>query len=307
MRTVSIAVLTYRRPDELVRCLQSIAQALAVPLPVPWQVVEVLVVDNDPDVSAHGQNDRLKSVDGLPSLRYVRERHSGVAPARNRALDEARGSTLVFIDDDEVADLGWPHGILQTMTETGAAMVGGPVSTRFTVEPPLWITRGRFFERDDPPHQGRPKWLRSGNLAIDLNQIRAVDLRFDHRYRHGEDLAFSMQGLKKGLELRWSSHGSVTEFVGPERMSRQWRVQRERLSHRAWTMTTLHLQHSPLVAVPILLRGLHLLLRGTVRVVAGVATGRTHKTVAGLSDGAALVGRIEAVADQYRSPPSASG
>jgi glycosyltransferase involved in cell wall biosynthesis len=301
MSTLSIAVLTLRRPDEVLRCLESIARSLAVPLPEPWQLVEVLIVDNDPDGSARDVVTRPEAGHGLPPVRYIHEACGGVAPARNRALDEARGSTLVFIDDDEVADPGWPHGILETMTQTGAAMVGGPVLTRFTVDPPGWITDGRFFDRENRAHRSRSRWLRSGNVAIDLDQIQSVDLRFDPKYRHGEDAAFSMEGAKKGLDLRWSAHGSVTEFVGPERLSMRWRMQRERISHRAWATTTMDLQHSLPAAVKILVRGVQLLLRGVIRVVGGVATGRTHLTVAGLSDGAALVGRVEAVVDHVRS------
>lgn len=306
MPTVSIAVLTFRRPDEVIRCLESIAQSLAAPLPTPWQVEEILVIDNDPHGSARDVAGRLATGYRLPPVRYVHEARSGVAWARNRALDEARGSTLVFIDDDEVAEPGWPHGLLNTMAETGAAMVGGPVLTRFTVEPPGWITEGRFFERRNPPHRGRTHWLRSGNVAIDLDQVRSVDLRFDPKYRHGEDAAFSMEGANRGLDLRWSSLGSVTEFVGPDRLSVRWRVQRDRISHRAWATTTLDLQRSVPAAVSVLLRGVQLLLRGAIRVAGGVATGRTHTTVAGLCDGVAIVGRIEAVVDHFRPPRTTS-
>lgn len=307
MSTVSIAVLTFRRPDQVIRCLESVACSLTVPLPDPWQLVEVLIIDNDPAGSACEVIQRLETADDLLPVRYVHEARGGVACARNRALDEARGSTLVFIDDDEVADAGWPHGILKTMAETGAAMVGGPVLTRFTVEPPGWIIEGRFFEREDLPHGSRSHWLRSGNVAIDLDQVRSVGLRFDPKYRHGEDAAFSMEGAKRGLDLRWSSHGSVTEFVGPERLSMRWRIERDRISHRAWATTMLDLQRSVPAAAKILLRGVQLLLRGAIRVAGGVATGRTHTTVAGLSDGVALVARIEAVVDHFRPPRTPSG
>lgn len=305
MSTVTLAVLTYRRPAEVVRCLRSINDALCIPLPSPWRIAETMVIDNDPGASARATIESLRanqagSLSALGPILYLHEERSGVAWARNRALDEANGSTLVFIDDDETAEDGWPHGLLETMSATGAAMVGGPVLTEFEVEPPQWITAGRFFERQDPEHASSTHWLRSGNLAIDLKQIRTIDLRFDPRYQHGEDAAFSMEGARQGLDLRWSANGSVTESVGPERLSARWRIRRERISHQAWSTTLLDLDPGPKTTIRILARSAHLVARGLCRILAGSTTGNRARAVAGVSDWAAVVGRIQAVASYLR-------
>ncbi len=239
-RTVSIGILTYKRLDGVRNCVASVRQQLEQPLPEPWRIHEVLVIDNDPDRSARETVAALAEA-GPPPIRYVSETSPGIASARRRALSESSSDVLVFIDDDEVAEPGWPHQLLALMAETGAAMVGGPVLSEFTTPPPEWILAGGFFERDDPPHGAEQEWLRSGNLAIDLRQIKSQDLTFDPRYAQGEDSAFTRLARSKGLKLVWSSGGAITEKVGPTRYEVGWRLKREYLSHRSWTRSSLDL------------------------------------------------------------------
>ena len=97
--TVLIAVLTYRRPDDLAALLpQLIQQASGA-----GRDTSVLVVDNDPAASA-----RAACTGYHPAVRYVHEPRPGIAAARSRALREAgRHDVLIFIDDDERPSGPW--------------------------------------------------------------------------------------------------------------------------------------------------------------------------------------------------------
>ena len=304
--TASIGILTYRRPRSLARCLDGVLAALNEESDLTWSIAEVLVVDNDPAGSARSTVlGAARKADTAAPVRYVHEPLPGVANARNRALSEARGDVLVFIDDDEIPASSWPTGLLAVLHETGAAMVGGPVHTEFTSPPPRWVTEGRFFERDEPPHLSLQTWLRSGNLAIDLDQVKAAGIRFDPRYRQGEDSAFTRTARAAGLQLRWSSNGAITEFVDAERFSPRWRWRREYVSHRAWTRSSLDIAAgSPDRVVARGRAALVALVRaaqGGSQVIVGLSTANAARRIEGLANLAGAAGRmVEIVA--YRRP-----
>ena len=115
--TVTVAVCTRDRPDDLVLCLDSIERARR-----SWPgEAEVLVVDNAPPDDATREVVRQR-----PGVRYVREPLAGLDVARNRALAEARGQWLAFVDDDVRVDEGWLAGLAAARSEhpDAAAVVG---------------------------------------------------------------------------------------------------------------------------------------------------------------------------------------
>src|SRR3954452_22432114 len=95
----TVAVCTRERPDDLARCLEALAA-------MPDDGQECLVVDNRPATDV-----TREIVARFPGVRYVREDRRGLDAARNRALREARGEVVAFIDDDAVADRGWLRAI----------------------------------------------------------------------------------------------------------------------------------------------------------------------------------------------------
>src|SRR5689334_13154573 len=109
MSGVTIAVLTYRRPDDLAAILPMLVeQALRAPIPA-----RVLVIDNDPGGGARAHLETL--IAGGQPIRYVHEPEPGIAAARNRAIDETLDADLlVFIDDDERPVDGWLQALLDT-------------------------------------------------------------------------------------------------------------------------------------------------------------------------------------------------
>ena len=130
---VTVAVCTRARVDLLADCLRSV---LAV-RPDEGSF-EVLVIDNDPPDDA---TERL--VRSLPGVRYAREPLPGLDFARNRALAEAGGELVAFLDDDVVVDRGWLDGLEEALAENpDAAAVTG------LVLPAELVTRAQIlFER----------------------------------------------------------------------------------------------------------------------------------------------------------------
>ncbi|MEG3904683.1 glycosyltransferase [Microcoleus sp. B4-C5] len=108
---LTVAICTKDRPDNLARCLQHLLK-LQTPISGEKLYFEVLVVDNAPS------DERTKKlVDSLPGVRYAREPKPGLDFARNRALQEANGELLAFLDDDVTPDRQWLKGLREAWAE----------------------------------------------------------------------------------------------------------------------------------------------------------------------------------------------
>lgn len=97
--SATVAICTRDRPDDLQRCLEGISRLR------PGDH-EVLVIDNAPS------DDRSMEVAKRFPVRYVREDRPGLDHARNRAVAEARGEVIAYIDDDATPDRDWLYELL---------------------------------------------------------------------------------------------------------------------------------------------------------------------------------------------------
>ena len=129
--TVTAAVCTRDRPEQLARALASLAAQTAPP-------EEVLVVHNAP---ADERAERLVA-ERFPTVRSLREPVPGLDFARNRALRSASSEVVSFLDDDAVADPGWCAAVRRAFA---AAPAAGAVTGR--IAPLALETAGqRVFE-----------------------------------------------------------------------------------------------------------------------------------------------------------------
>ncbi|MER3435136.1 MAG: hypothetical protein C4288_17400 [Leptolyngbya sp. ERB_1_1] len=102
--SLTVAICTKDRPDQVARCLNSLLKL--------QQAFEIVVVDNAPS------DDRTqKLVTALPTVRYVQEPKPGLNFARNRALEAANTELLAFLDDDVVVDRLWLEGLITAWAE----------------------------------------------------------------------------------------------------------------------------------------------------------------------------------------------
>lgn len=109
--SLTVAICTKDRTENLARCLKSLLK-LQTPASEDSLRFEILVVDNDPS------DERTKElVTSLPEVQYIREPKPGLDFARNRAMQEATGKLLAFIDDDVVVDCKWLDGLMEAWAE----------------------------------------------------------------------------------------------------------------------------------------------------------------------------------------------
>jgi O-antigen biosynthesis protein len=96
---VSVIVPTYRRPDDLMRCVDSI-------LATGYPRLEVIVVDNAPD-DPRTATLVARRYAGDGRVRFLREARPGASRARNLGVRAAGGEIVAFTDDDIVVDPHW--------------------------------------------------------------------------------------------------------------------------------------------------------------------------------------------------------
>jgi succinoglycan biosynthesis protein ExoM len=218
---VSICVATCRRPAGLARLLESLGR-----LEAPEGLsLELIVVDNDPDASAAPVlaqfRDRLE-------LRSFAEPRRNIAHARNRALEEARGRWIAFIDDDEVAEPGWLAAFWRQAREDRCDGFAGPVLPVLERNVTPWLAPDTFF--------GRPDYASGAPLGCaDLNTSNAFlraalfeDRRFDARFglRGGSDTELFARMQRAGARFCWCGDARVREYIPPRRHCLSWLSQR---------------------------------------------------------------------------------
>jgi succinoglycan biosynthesis protein ExoM len=307
--SIVVAVLTYRRPDELAALLPLLAAQARTCRPT----AHVLVVDNDP---AGGARALVQGLD-LPGVRYVHELEPGIAAARNRALAEcAADHLLVFVDDDERPTDGWLAHLVETYRATGAAAVVGPVVSEFVGTPHPWVAAGRFFDRRRLPTGTLVEVAATNNLLLDLHQVRAARLGFDRRYgiTGGSDTLFTRRLARSGGRLVWCDEAVVVDQVPADRSTPRWVLARSFRSGNAWSRVALELAPPGPERAVVRLRwaaaGLLRFAGGTARWVAGAVALRRGLRARGLrtlARGCGLIaGAVGVVYAEYRRPAAAA-
>jgi len=98
MTTITTIIPTYRRPDDLARCLAALKQQQR-----PADEVIVIVRDTDTDTWQ-----RLETLDVAPlPLRILTVTVAGVVAAMNLGLSAAQGDLIAFTDDDAAPHPDW--------------------------------------------------------------------------------------------------------------------------------------------------------------------------------------------------------
>jgi GT2 family glycosyltransferase len=151
--TFTAAICSKDRWDWVDRLLTSLEQARRE------ADFEVLVVENAPS------DDRMREVCARRGwVRYVREPRVGLDFARNRAIREATGDVVAFLDDDVVVDPMWIRGLRRAWSENpDAGCVTGLVlpmaldtEAQILFERTGGFRRGCYPVRHAPTKRGDP-------------------------------------------------------------------------------------------------------------------------------------------------------
>ncbi len=164
----TVAIVTRDRADRLGGAIRSAAEQYRT-----GGAVEVLVVDN-------GSRDGTPAViaraaEQYPNVRGVVERRGGLSSGRNRALSDARGRVVVFLDDDARMAPWYLARLEIVWREEAPSVAGGPIRIEYVdPEPADW-------------HPARARFR--GEYTCGTERLR---LRFS-RYPEGCNVAYDRQ------------------------------------------------------------------------------------------------------------------
>jgi len=247
---VSITIQTYNRSGMLAETLESL-RWLRRPAAVDY---EILVVDNNSTddtrevVQRHG---RVLT----PRLRSVFEPRQGLSHARNRALAEARGDIVSFLDDDVAVDPGWLEAVCEAFDKYEAAVVGGRAYLIYPTAAgrPAWLPESRedLYSRLDhgpEPLVGTDKPLFGLNFSVLRRQALEVG-GFDSAFgRCGRSLACGEESdlldriRRAGGVVVYEPKAIVGHRVPPERLTKKWLLRR--VYHGALSLEQLSIAQS---------------------------------------------------------------
>lgn len=192
----TVVIPTRDRPRMLADCLESISRS-----DYPLDLLDVVVVDDGdagdprPAAAVDAVRDRLDV-----SLRATNGR--GPSAARNRGASEARGSVLLFTDDDCRVDAQWLRTLSLSIRDTPATAAGGRIvnqlgDNRWSTASQRVIDIVYAYYNADP---ARATFLASNNLAVHADAFRELG-GFDEEFRWAEDRDFCRRWLAAGREL----------------------------------------------------------------------------------------------------------
>jgi len=245
---ISVCICTFKRPDFLRRLLNELVHQRTEGL----FSYSVIVVDNDCSRSAQHIVESFQQPSHVDVL-YDVEPEQSIALARNRAVKNAVGDFIAFIDDDEIPTRDWLLNLFRAFNEFKADGVLGPVLPHYETKPPTWIIKGRFHER--PSHKTGTvlPWTltRTGNVLLRRDIFDGKENMFRLEFGSGgEDRDFFRRMIGKGRTFLWCAEAPVYEVVPPERYTRSFMLRRALLRGKTpYNQSALPLLKS-LVAIP---------------------------------------------------------
>lgn len=229
---ITVAVCTYNRAELLAQVLPAVLAQSRLP-------DELLVVDNastDHTPAVVAQARRLAAI----PVRYVQEPSPGIAHARNRALREAQGQYVAFIDDDAMPQSDWLQTLLTTLEQVKPRPDGiaGKVELDWHGSRPNWFpsrfesllcaydqgAMGSFLDEED--------YLLTTNALFDRRVVLSLDGFRPYLGRKrgqmlgGEDNDMHRRLVQAGFRIYYQPAAVVYHDVPPERRKKPFLVRR---------------------------------------------------------------------------------
>jgi len=203
--SVTVVIPTYGRPQMLANCLESLRS-----LDYPANRLEIIVVD---DASPQP----IEKVNWAPNVQLIRlTENKGPGEARNRAVQQAQGEIIAFLDDDCLADRHWLRTLVPCFRSPDVAIIGGRVEAADLsnslakyeqVQSPLLM--GTFQRK--VRKSSALSYLPTCNLLIRKASFFEVG-GFDPVLRTGEDVDLCWRVLETGTNIYFLPAGVVYHY-----------------------------------------------------------------------------------------------
>lgn len=275
----SVVICTYNRLRMLERAVESCLRNATV----RGTAFELIIADNSP--GRHAQTlIEILAAQGAP-VRWIHASPPNISVARNAGLHAATAPLVAFMDDDLELEPGWLDHLIDTLEQSGADAVIGPVRPRFEGELAAWDPAGARFTRVLPDTSGTPVIAggpgRGGgafvvSTASSLWRVATCftdPQPFDPAFgvSGGEDLDLFLRLQLRGRRFAWCAEASVWETIPTSRTRLRFQAMREFAGAQVYT--TVSVRHSTrpwITAIDIMARGA---LQTAMGITAMAATG----------------------------------
>jgi GT2 family glycosyltransferase len=157
--SITVAICTHNpNPEILRRCLAAVRAQRNVP-----SQTELIIVDNGSRTPVT-MSSEFATLPSFTDTRVVREETLGLTHARHRALQEATGEIVVFVDDDNFLAPDYLAVIARFFADhPEAGAVGGRCLGVYENPPPSWIGSVAAYlaisdQGDQAFHMSQPDW-----------------------------------------------------------------------------------------------------------------------------------------------------
>ncbi|ASS66732.1 MULTISPECIES: glycosyltransferase family 2 protein [unclassified Paenibacillus] len=232
---VTVAICTHNRAEDTKEAVWSVLRQQ-----FDFSQYEVLVVDNKSTDGTWETMLELQRTAGVgpERVRCVREETLGLSAARNRAIREARGRYILFLDDDAVAKPGWMGAIVDVFErDAGIGCVGGKIDPVWEGGEPEWLPdmfKTLYTVLDYAPgvtEMEAPRIPFGANVAFRADVFKRHAPFREDLGRVGSNLLSSEESelidrIRATHKVCYTPHAVVDHKIAKSRISRKWFLRR---------------------------------------------------------------------------------
>lgn len=230
---LSICICTYNRAHILPYCLESLTK---LKIPAGCEV-EILVIDNNSVDNTKDVVDHYSRQSPIVIL-YFHESQQGLSAARNRAVKQACGDYVGFLDDECMVRPDWLEIIVADIDEFAPFIIGGPyIGALFPGTAPKWFKTeyGNAYFLANRFNRGYQKDFRASGGNMFLHRRVCETQKFDPNFgmkgdelKLGEEVLLQERFLSEnvGAMVFYEPRIQVAHYILPHRMSLSYRARR---------------------------------------------------------------------------------
>jgi len=176
----SVIVPTYRRPRDLAKLLEALAQQT-----FPKDRFQVIVVDDGGGILL---DTIVAPFQRVLNLTLVCQENTGPAAARNHGASFAKGTFLAFTDDDCRPAPSWLQALAEVLEQYPLSLCGGRTRNALVNDPFAQATQNLadYVYREYKPAHNVGAFFLTNNLALPRKEFLKMG-GFDPSLRFGED------------------------------------------------------------------------------------------------------------------------